>query len=321
MPRCERGMTSKLLLMALFMLPAVFPSTAIPAPTVLRGTPIQGGLLFGRAEPGSRAFLDDAEIAVSEQGDFVIGFDRDETGQRILKIAGPEGTEEVITLQIAQRQYDIERVDGLPPATVRPDPEALQRIRDEAAMVEAARSRRDDRTDYIGGFAWPASGRISGVYGSQRILNGEPGRPHYGLDIAANEGSPVYAPADGIVTLAHPGMYFSGGTIILDHGQGLSSSFLHLSRILVTAGTSVHKGDVIARVGATGRASGPHLDWRMNWLDRRVDPQLLMQDTPIHLAAIFAVGVGLLSSDIRVIAVRVYFLELPNRTGAPAPAT
>ena len=118
-----------------------------------------------------------------------------------------------------------------------------------------------------------------GVYGSQRILNGEPGRPHYGVDIAAGEGSPVYAPADGIITLAYPGMYFSGGTIILDHGQGLSSSFLHLSKILVKAGTEVRKGDLIARVGATGRASGPHLDWRMNWLDRRVDPQLLMGDS------------------------------------------
>lgn len=252
---------------------------------MLQGIPVQGALLFGQTQPGSRAYLDGIEIAVSGEGDFVLGFDRDEHGQRVLKITHAAGEDEIITLDVAARQYEIERVDGLPPSTVEPDPAALQRIRDEAAMVAAARSRRDDRTDYTGGFAWPASGRISGVYGSQRILNGEPRRPHYGVDIAAKEGSPVYAPAAGIITLAHAGMYFSGGTIILDHGQGLSSSFLHLSKLLVNAGTVVRKGDLIARVGATGRASGPHLDWRMNWLDRRVDPQMLLQDRPQPEAA------------------------------------
>ena len=147
-------------------------------------------------------------------------------------------------------------------------------------MVVSARNRRDERTDFAEPFAWPARGRISGVYGSQRILNGEPRRPHFGLDIAAPTGTPVYAPADGIVTLAYDDMYFSGGTLIVDHGHGLSSSFLHLSEVLVEAGMQVKKGDLIARIGATGRASGPHLDWRMNWLDRRVDPQLLVKDLP-----------------------------------------
>ena len=143
-------------------------------------------------------------------------------------------------------------------------------------MVATARQHRDNQAYYSQGFAWPAKGRISGVYGSQRVLNGEPRRPHFGLDIAAPEGTNVFAPADGLITLTHPDMYFSGGTIILDHGQGLSSTFLHLSKILVEAGTFVKQGDLIARIGATGRASGPHLDWRMNWLDRRVDPQPLM---------------------------------------------
>jgi murein DD-endopeptidase MepM/ murein hydrolase activator NlpD len=250
------------------------------AGVILHGKPLQGGLIFGQAAPGSRAFLDGKEVIVSAQGNFVIGFDRDETGQRILRISQVDGREETITLDIAIRQYEIERIDGLPPASITPDPAAAQRIRDEAAMVSSARSRRDDRSDYTAGFAWPASGRISGVYGSQRVLNGVAKQPHYGVDIAAAEGSPVFAPADGIITLAHPGMYFSGGTLILDHGQGLSSSFLHLSRILLEAGAVVRKGDLIARVGATGRASGPHLDWRMNWLDRRVDPQLLLKDAP-----------------------------------------
>jgi len=246
----------------------------------LSGEAVQGGLIFGKASPGSSVLLDGKAVMVSAQGEFVIGFGRDEKGTRSLLIRDTEGREESISLPITLRDYQIERVDGLPPKTVTPDPEAAERIRQEGAMVANARARRDARTDFADGFAWPAEGRISGVYGSQRVLNGEPRRPHFGLDIAAPTGSPVYAPADGIITMAHPDMYFSGGTLILDHGQGLSSSFLHLSRILVEAGTAVKKGELIAEIGATGRASGPHLDWRMNWLDRRVDPQLLMQGTP-----------------------------------------
>ena len=246
----------------------------------LSGDIVQGGLVFGRAAPGSSASLDGKPIMVAPDGRFVIGFDRDETGERRLEVVGPDGATERRALRVAPREFSIERVDGLPPQTVTPDPEALERIRQEAALVSNARARRDARTDYAAGFAWPAGGRISGVYGSQRILNGEPRRPHYGLDIAAPTGSPVHAPADGVVTLVHPDMYFSGGTIVLDHGQGLSSSFLHLSRVLVQAGDSVRQGDVIAEIGSTGRASGPHLDWRMNWLDRRVDPQLLVAGEP-----------------------------------------
>ena len=246
----------------------------------LEGEAIQGGLLFGNCTPGCSVTLDGNDILVSPDGRFVVGFDRDEAGERILRVREAEGEERTTSLIIKPREYEIERVDGLPPQTVTPDPEALERIRQEAAMVASARARRDTRADYAAGFAWPASGRISGVYGSQRVLNGEPRRPHYGLDIAAPTGTAVHAPADGIITLAYDDMYFSGGTIVLDHGQGLSSSFLHLSRVLVEAGTTVRQGDVIAEVGATGRASGPHLDWRMNWLDRRVDPQLLMGEMP-----------------------------------------
>ena len=249
---------------------------AASAQTQLTGKPVQGGVIFGLAAPGSTVALDEAAIMVSAQGRFVFGFGRDETGERTLRVTAPGGQEETIALQIVPRQFNIERVDGLPPSTVTPDPEAAQRIRDEAAMVASARSRRDPRTDYANGFTWPASGRISGVYGSQRVLNGEPRNPHFGLDIAAPTGSPVHAPADGIVTLAHPDMYFSGGTLILDHGHGLASTFLHLSKIHAEAGSLVKQGQLIAEIGATGRASGPHLDWRMNWLDRRVDPQLLM---------------------------------------------
>ena len=246
----------------------------------LNGESVQGGLIFGLTQPGNQIFLDDTEVMVSGDGKFLIGFGRDETGDRLLRVKGGPGFDELVTLTVAAREYNIENVDGLPPRTVTPDPAAAKRIAEEVAMVSAARSRRDSRTDYTRGFACPAQGRISGVYGSQRILNGEPRRPHFGLDIAAPAGSPVYAPAAGIVTLNHPDMYFSGGTLILDHGQGLSSTFLHLSKILVEAGTTVQQGDLIAEIGSTGRASGPHLDWRMNWLNRRVDPQLLMKGTP-----------------------------------------
>lgn len=249
--------------------------------TQLQGEAIQGGLIFGQAHAGSKVTLDGTAVMTTVDGRFVIGFDRDETGTRELIVSSPNTPAEKLQLQVKPREYAIERVDGLPPRTVTPDPEAAERIRQEAAMVSSARRLRDQRTDYVQGFAWPAAGRISGVYGSQRILNGEPGRPHYGLDIAAPTGEPVYAPASGIVTLAHNDMYFSGGTLILDHGQGLSSTFLHLSEILVETGDEVQKGELIARIGATGRASGPHLDWRMNWLDRRVDPQLLVQDKPV----------------------------------------
>jgi murein DD-endopeptidase MepM/ murein hydrolase activator NlpD len=246
----------------------------------LTGEPVQGGLIFGVTQPENKVFLDDTRVMVSSEGRFLIGFGRDETGERTLRVKGGPGGEELISLRISGRDYNIEKVDGLPPRTVTPDPAAAKRIAEEGAMVTSARARRDSRTDYAPGFAWPAKGRISGVYGSQRVLNGEPRRPHFGLDIAAPQGSPVYAPAAGIVTLAHPDLYFSGGTLILDHGQGLSSSFLHLSKILVEAGTTVQQGDLIAEVGSTGRASGPHLDWRMNWLNRRVDPQLLMEGSP-----------------------------------------
>lgn len=259
-------------------------SSSVLAKTQLNGEAIQGGLIFGQTTPGATVMLDDTTVLTSAEGHFVIGFDRDESGIRELTIGAPKQPSETISLQIKPRNYLIERVDGLPPHTVTPDPAAAERIKQEAAMVSAARRLRDQRADYLQGFDWPASGRISGVYGSQRVLNGEPGRPHYGLDIAAPTGDPVFAPAAGVITLAHNDMYFSGGTLILDHGQGLSSTFLHLSKILVETGDEVKQGDLIARIGATGRASGPHLDWRMNWLDRRVDPQMLVLGEPASLS-------------------------------------
>ncbi len=260
----------------------LLPGFAAPADNELslQGQSVQGGLLFGTTLPGATVALDNESIPVSEEGLFVIGFGRDETGSRSLQVTLPGGKRLQQDLPVKAREFNIERVDGLPPAKVTPDPAMLNRIRAEGAMVRAARKRRDNVASYADGFSWPATGRLSGFYGSQRILNGEPRNPHYGLDIAAPEGSPVLAPAPGLITLTHADMYYSGGTIILDHGQGLSSSFLHLSEVLVTTGTHVQTGDLIGRIGATGRATGPHLDWRMSWHDRRVDPQLLLPDPP-----------------------------------------
>jgi murein DD-endopeptidase MepM/ murein hydrolase activator NlpD len=251
------------------------------APAVeLRGEPVQGGLIFGQSAPGSSASLDGTPLMVSATGHFVFGFGRDDAGSVTLEVKEPNAETWTKNLSIAPRDYNIERVDGLPPSKVNPPPEVLARIRDDNAQVAQARNRRDQRTDYADGFIWPAQGRLSGFYGSQRVLNGEPRRPHFGVDVAAPEGTLVVAPAPGIVTLSHKDMYYSGGTMIIDHGQGLSSTFLHLSEVLVPAGTEVAQGDPVARIGATGRATGPHLDWRMNWLGKRVDPQPLAGDMP-----------------------------------------
>ncbi len=241
----------------------------------LQGEPVQGGLIFGLAAPGSTVTFDGRDVMVSDEGRFVLGFGRDDTGSVSLVVNEPDAEPIRRYLVITPREYDIEHVDGLPPSTVTPPPEVLERIRREAALVGQARARRDNRTDWADGFIWPAEGRLSGFYGSQRVLNGEPRRPHFGVDVAAPTGSPVNAPAPGVITLAEPDLFYSGGTIILDHGQGLTSTFLHLSEVLVSVGDVVSPGDLIGRIGATGRASGPHLDWRMNWLDKRVDPQPL----------------------------------------------
>jgi len=238
---------------------------------------VQGGLAIGKTQAGSQVIFDQQKILLSATGDFIIGFNRDEKKQLKLTIITPDGTKKSINLKIKKRQYKIQRIDGLPKAKVSPrKPEVLARIRKEGAQASQARKRNDERSDYMETFIWPTLGPISGVYGSQRVLNGKPRRPHFGVDIAAPTGTKVIAPASGIITLAHRDMFFSGGTIILDHGHGLSSSFLHLSKLLVNKGDVVKQGDLIAEVGATGRVTGAHLDWRMNLFKRRVDPQLLV---------------------------------------------
>jgi murein DD-endopeptidase MepM/ murein hydrolase activator NlpD len=263
-----RSLTSILLL-------ALLPALSL-ATVSLEGEPVQGGLLAGHAPPGSEIKLDGEPVMTSSEGHFLLAFGRDDTASRTLTVALPDGQSWQRELRPASREFDIQRIDGLPDEQVTPPESVLQRIREEAALTRRARQRRDERTDWVAGFEWPTIGRITGVYGSQRILNGNPRAPHWGLDIAAPTGTPVKAPAPGVITLTHPDMYFSGGTIFLDHGHGLISSFLHLSEITVEEGQRVETGDLIGKVGATGRATGPHLDWRMSLGDVRIDPALLL---------------------------------------------
>ena len=247
---------------------------------VLEGPMVQGGLVEGLVPPWTEVVFAGEPVRVSREGDFLIGFHRDEPSRLSLELTYPDGKVEIRTLEIEKRDYDVQRIDGLPPRKVTPTEEHLQRIYAETRLIKQARKLDDDRTDYKTGFIWPTVGRISGVYGSQRILNGKSRRPHYGIDIAAPNGTPVLAPADGVVTLAHPDTYFNGGLIALDHGHGLSSWFSHLSRLLVKKGDRINRGDKIAEVGSTGRSTGPHLDWRINLFERRLDPSLLVGPMP-----------------------------------------
>lgn len=228
--------------------------------------------------PGAKVRIDGRSIRVSEQGYFLLGFSRDAKSKHELAVAYPDGTKQRRTIDVRKRKYDVQRIDGLPPKQVSPGKKDLERIRKEQALINSARRRDDPRTDFLQSFIWPVKGRISGVYGSQRILNGQPRRPHAGLDIAAPTGTPVRAPAAGVVSLVHPDMYFTGGTLILDHGHGLSTMYIHLNKIHVKQDQKVAQGDIIAEVGMTGRATGPHLHWAMNLFSRKLDPQLLLDE-------------------------------------------
>ncbi len=253
------------------------PAWSAEGGLTLSGKPQQGGILFGKVPAGSRVLFEGQPVRVANTGQFVIGFGRSEPARTELTVHYPSGASERRTLRIEQRKYDVQRIDGLPDRQVTPSAEDLPRIRKEAALIRESRRRDDPRTDFLGHFIWPVEGRVSGVYGSQRVLNGKPKRPHYGVDVAAGTGTPVRAPATGTVSLVHADMYFTGGTVMLDHGHGVSSIFIHLSEIHVAPEQRVERGEIIAEVGATGRATGPHLHWGMNWFERRLDPQLTVQ--------------------------------------------
>ncbi|WP_421782873.1 M23 family metallopeptidase [Kiloniella litopenaei] len=246
----------------------------------LQGKFIQGGIIIGKAPGGSKIFLNQEAIKLSQQGDFVFGFGRDAEGIVELSIQTPDGKTQTRNYEIKKRDYAIQRIEGVAQKYVSPPKEVADRISRDAQIVAKARTEDFDEPMYAKGFIWPAHGRISGVYGSQRVFNGVPKRPHFGVDVAAPVGTPVIAPAPGIVTLAEPDLYYSGGTIILDHGHGLSSTFLHMDSVTVKVGDYLAQGEKLGTLGATGRVTGPHLDWRMNWFKERVDPETLVGPMP-----------------------------------------
>lgn len=258
-------------LFGLLLLVAANVTAQDTPPLQLKGTFQQGALIFGKTSPGIVVTVDGRKLSLASDGQFVFGLDRDAADEVTLVLTPVGGAPSTLRYPVAKRSYDIQRLNGLPPKQVNPDPEMDARIARETASNRAARAR-DTAVDYVfQQFIWPARGPITGVFGSQRILNGEPKQPHYGVDVAGPVGAPVIAPADGIVSLVNPDMFFSGGTMYLDHGHGVSSAFLHLSKILVKPGQTVKQGEKIALIGKTGRVTGAHLDWRVNWFEARVD--------------------------------------------------
>lgn len=266
----------------LFVVITCFVSNVMASPTVdIRGEWEQGGILFGQVEAGSTVTIDGVKLKITPKGRFVFGLGRSAKKESSVVITSPNGVSQTQKYSVKQRDYKVQRVEGVKKEHVTPPKEVLDRISKEIKQVKKARSLNDLREDFLADFQWPLTGPITGVYGSQRVYNGVPKSPHYGIDIAGPVGAIVHAPAAGVITLAESDLYYSGGTIILDHGYGLSSSFLHLSKVLVKAGQVIEQGQIIAEVGATGRATGPHLDWRMNWFKVRVDPGLLMKGKPM----------------------------------------
>jgi len=242
----------------------------------LKGDLTQGGMVVGSAEPGSKVWLDGVDVKVSSDGKFIIGFGRDQIGTLLLRTQRPSGDINEKTLTITARQYDIDYVDGLPPKTVTPPASWTARRKVETGRVRSGRSFKTDDMHWLGGFIKPAVGRISGVYGSQRVLNSKPRSPHYGLDIANDVGTPIVAPVAGTVRLASPDFLLEGGIVIIDHGHGVTSTLFHMNSVDVKEGQVVEQGEKIGTIGMTGRANGPHVDWRVNWKSVRLDPGLLV---------------------------------------------
>jgi murein DD-endopeptidase MepM/ murein hydrolase activator NlpD len=254
--------------------------TAFAAPAAaelsIAGEPIQGRLLWGTAPPGATHIrIDDRRVPIAPDGRFVFGVGRDATDPIRITAERDGVTLADETLTPIARTYDIQRIDGLPPKQVTPDPATLTRIGREAGLIKAVRARPADTTRFPVAFTWPVRGTISGVFGSQRILNGNPRSPHRGVDVAAPLGTPVAAPAPGVVRLVHPDMFYTGKTVMLDHGYGVTSVYVHLDAIAVTEGQTVETGDTLGTVGESGRATGPHLHWGVSWFGVHVDPQPL----------------------------------------------
>ena len=242
----------------------------------LSGNFIQGGLIKGKAFPNANIKFLDKKIFLDEKNRFVFGFGRDFENKAIVSITYKK---KLITksLSIEKQNYKIQRIEGLPKRMVTPPESVYKRIISENKEIAKVRKLNSNVSFIFQNFVWPLKGIITGVFGSQRVLNGKPKRPHYGIDIAAKEGTEIIAPLDSIVRMAEKDLYYTGGTIMLDHGHGVTSVYSHLSKILVKVNENIKKGDIIGLVGSTGRSTGPHLDWRINWFEQRLDPSLLIK--------------------------------------------
>lgn len=271
----DRLVMFKTLLATALVASASFSTMALE----LKGHLTQGGLVTGKLENAKSVSLDGKSLKLSPKGDFVFGFGRDAETTHTLKWVDNTGKSHSQPLAITKREYEIDKITGVAKKYVSPAKEVSARISREAVAVRKAREVDSDLLYFLDPVLKPAEGRISGVYGSQRYFNGEPRRPHFGLDIANKTGSPVYAPISGTVVFSEPDLYYSGGTLIIDHGHGITSTYIHLSKLDVKVGDKIKQGNKVAEIGATGRVTGPHLDWRFNWKGERLDPALLMQDT------------------------------------------
>ena len=243
----------------------------------LEGYFIQGGYVKGKTSSKIKIKFENRDVYLSKKNKFILGFGRDYSEVANLKF-NIDNKWINKTLKIKKNKYKIQKIDGLPKKFVSPPKEIYERIIRENKLIAKVRSL-NSKIDYtFQDFLLPANGIITGVFGSQRILNGKPRRPHYGIDIAAKKGSKVISPTDAIVRLSKKDLYFTGGTIMLDHGHGITSVYSHLSKVLVKKNDKIQKGDVIGLIGSTGRSTGPHLDWRINWFDQRLDPMMFIKN-------------------------------------------
>ena len=232
----------------------------------------QGDLIIGKTFPNSNVFVDGKEIKISKHGNFVFGLDKDRKNNVIIKTVNNNNSEEIIK-RVYKKKYIIQKIDGLPKSQVTPPKEVYERIKNDNKLIANARSINSEYIFFTKKFIVPIKNIIiTGVYGSQRILNGTPRSPHYGLDFAAEEGTPVKAMQDGEVTLAEKDLYYTGGTIIIDHGHGVNTLYMHLKDVNVSKGKMIKQGEIIGTVGKTGRSTGAHLDIRLNWFDVKLDP-------------------------------------------------
>ena len=231
----------------------------------------QGHFIVGKTDPNAKIIIDKKNVKVSDEGYFVFGIDRDRKFDlKITKVL--DNKKDIFVKKIFKRKYNIQRIDGLPENKVTPPESVYKRIKEENNKIGEARAVNSDLIFFKDKFIMPVDGIISGVYGSQRILNGKPKWPHYGIDIAAKKGTPIKSSGRGVVTMAEKDLYYTGGTIIMDHGHGISTIYSHLENILVSVGDQINQGDIIGTVGSTGRSTGPHLDFRVNWFQTRLDP-------------------------------------------------